>query len=294
MTETVSAQPERDLKLRDTAVVDERAGEVAIYLHDLGGGSVLRGVPALMFRSLHSRFGASAFTVVAAAEDRQAGDTEKWRGVLTALTDRGILVTAARKRGSVSAPERLIVEVNAEARLVSRLTELVAAMSNVEIRAGADDDMSSPATRIGVWLDTNLSTAEVRAFAKAQAALGRQSVTVRLYGDNIELGPWTVPGRTPCFECYWVRLQAGRDRTPPEEFWRSAVGPEPQQSTGTLAAEAALPLLATEIAKAAAGAPPVTMGQVARLELSTLQLVKHKVVNTPACPTCAVAYRAGL
>lgn len=293
MTETAAASIDSRLRLRDSAMTEDRDGEIAVYLHDLGGGSVLRGVPALMFRSVHGRFGTTAFTVGAAAEDERAGDIEKWRSVLAALTDRGILVSEATKRGTVSAPERLLVQVDGSTADAARLAELVSSASSVDVVADGAAGESSPATKVAVRLDHRLDTVGVLAFAREQATGRTQSLTVRTYGDNVELGPWTVPGRTPCFECYWSRLQAGRDRTPPRPFLQAAP-PTPRETVRTIAAEAAITLVASEIIKAAAGAPPVTMGQVVRLELATLELVKHKVVSVPVCPTCAAAFRADL
>ncbi|GLZ77489.1 hypothetical protein Afil01_22960 [Actinorhabdospora filicis] len=287
MAEPVTALPHSRLRLRDTAVVDDRDGEVAVYLHDLGGGSVLRGVPALMFRSVQRRFGPEWFTVTAAVGDDLAGDTQMWTNVLTALTERGILVTGGDERGTVPAPELLRVQVTADAEDIERLAGLTAAATNVELVSGPPHG-THPTADLAVLFDRGAGAEDALAFARRQAEAGRQSLTVRVYGENLELGPWTVPGRTPCFECYWSRLQAGRERTPPQSFLHGYALP----ATPSMAAEAALVFVAGEIAKAAAGKPPVTMGQVLRLELAALELVKHKVVSAPRCPTCATAFRA--
>ncbi|GAB1690087.1 TOMM precursor leader peptide-binding protein [Krasilnikovia sp. M28-CT-15] len=282
MTTTEDTPPTSLLRLRDGVAVEDRDGEVAVYLADLGGGSMLRGVPALMFSSLYRRFGAEAFTVRDAVEDGRSGDPETWRRVLSALTNRGILISGERQRGTVSAPERMRVHLDGSDADAARLAALVASTPTVEL-------VEESVADIAVRLDDRLDIAGALAFARRQASLRRQSLTVRVYGANAELGPWTVPGRTPCFECYWARLQAGRETRPPESLLGSEATPAPQGAARPLAAEASLTLLASEVGKAAAGAPPVTLGQVVRLELGALEIVKHRVISVPACPTCAVS-----
>jgi bacteriocin biosynthesis cyclodehydratase domain-containing protein len=283
MTSVIDTSASALLRLRAGTVVEQRTGEVAIYLPDLGGGSVLRGIPALMFSSVYRRFASEPFTVDQAAADLAAGNGDTWRRVLSALKDRAILTSESTARGSVSAPTSLRIFLQGSDADATRMAALVAALPNVQI---TDDDGANLAVRVDDQLDTSGSLE----FARNQAQRGRQSLTVRIYGHNVELGPWTIPRRTPCFDCYWQRLQAGREQEPPG----SLVGAgKPRKSQNdrprSLAAQAAMILLASEIGKAATGAPPVALGQVVQLELTSLEIVKHRVIAVPACPTCAVS-----
>jgi bacteriocin biosynthesis cyclodehydratase domain-containing protein len=291
MSPTATTTADQRLRLHGSAVVEDRDTEVVVFLADSGGGSVLRGVPALMFRSLYARFGTDAFTADTAAQDGSAGGAEQWLSTLGAMVERNILVSAAAPRGSTAAPKLLRVLSRMGSADTERLGELLCPHTNVEVvEEESWTGEGAPGDQLAVRLDLLLDVSGDLVFAREQTAAGRPSLLARVYGASVELGPWTIPRRTPCFECYWLRLQSGRETAVPQSLLRPVLS-EPKRSGRTLEVESALILLAGEIGKAATGSPPVSLGQVVRQDLRTLETVKHKVVRVPTCATCATAGR---
>lgn len=135
-----------------------------------------------------------------------------------------------------------------------------------------------------------LSGAEPRrAPLAAMVRAGQAHLTVSLNGPTVRIGPWVVPGRTPCVECLDLH------RATWDPVW-SALVPQFGQRVRSSAVSAAVRLAAAgvvidEIARFTAGVPPRSWSSVLVVDSGLQATVAARSVFHPRC-SCAVLLAA--
>jgi bacteriocin biosynthesis cyclodehydratase domain-containing protein len=110
--------------------------------------------------------------------------------------------------------------------------------------------------------------------------------SARSLGIEFRIGPTILPGETPCYECFRLRIASNApsesDHRLIEEFQRSkALKPV------TLAVTPGVDLLLLEVVKAITWfAPPSCYGHLYTLDLMTMEGRRHPVLKIPRCPAC--------
>lgn len=112
---------------------------------------------------------------------------------------------------------------------------------------------------------------------------------------SVFLGPLTVPGQTPCFECYWRRQNSNLDE--PELVRATEAGAFlAQGASGFLPpmAHTAAGLASMELLRFLSQELPVgNIGRVVEMDLMEPALTRRKLLRLPRCPVCSgQAYRA--
>jgi bacteriocin biosynthesis cyclodehydratase domain-containing protein len=111
-------------------------------------------------------------------------------------------------------------------------------------------------------------------------------------GLEVKVGPLVVPGETPCFMCYQMRLIASSQR--PEEALRfHAYHDRRKRDDSSLHENLTCgpvicgQLLALEVIKELSGILPSTLrGRLFVIDLANLSTSTHHILRKPWCPTC--------
>ncbi|MFC5924080.1 TOMM precursor leader peptide-binding protein [Micromonospora vulcania] len=108
--------------------------------------------------------------------------------------------------------------------------------------------------------------------------------------DRAVVGPTVQPGRTPCWLCAHLRLNASAEATAAAEFWRQlavGAGPDAPAPLPEVTARMLGNAVAFEVFRVLTGAlSPDTAGGVLLLDRSTLESTREQVLPHPACPVC--------
>ena len=103
------------------------------------------------------------------------------------------------------------------------------------------------------------------------------------------LGPLVLPGDTPCFECFWMRLQSTTD----DRQIRQAIDDvrfAGQPFTGFHPSMASIlgDIAAMELTKFYGGVLPMTnLGTAFEVNLIATSIKKHRVLKAPRCAVCS-------
>jgi bacteriocin biosynthesis cyclodehydratase domain-containing protein len=128
--------------------------------------------------------------------------------------------------------------------------------------------------------------AEYSAFNRAALASKTIWTSARFAGFEFHIGPTVIPGETPCYECFRLRINSNvadyGEHILLEEQWARHRPPE-----ATLAIIPAAGLLALEVLKAVTWfAAPASYAHLYSLNLLTMQSELHPILKIPRCPTC--------
>jgi bacteriocin biosynthesis cyclodehydratase domain-containing protein len=106
---------------------------------------------------------------------------------------------------------------------------------------------------------------------------------------SVFLGPMTVPGQTPCFECYWRRQNSNLDE--PELVRATEAGAFLAQGvSGFLPpmVHIAAGLASMELLRYLSQELPVgNIGRVVEMDLMEPALTRRKLLRLPRCPVCS-------
>jgi bacteriocin biosynthesis cyclodehydratase domain-containing protein len=106
---------------------------------------------------------------------------------------------------------------------------------------------------------------------------------------SVFLGPMTVPGQTPCFECYWRRQNSNLDE--PELARATEAGAFlAQGGSGFLPpmVHIAAGLASMELLRYLSQELPVgNIGRVVEMDLMEPALTRRKLLRLPRCPVCS-------
>lgn len=123
-----------------------------------------------------------------------------------------------------------------------------------------------------------------------RAALESKTVwtSARLAGFEFLMGPTILPGETPCFQCFALRLKSNlpdyAEYTLVEDYLKKG-----RLRGETLAITPGAELLALEVLKAITWfMPPATYAHLYSLNLLTLQSRLHPILKIPRCPACGL------
>ena len=122
--------------------------------------------------------------------------------------------------------------------------------------------------------------------------LGYRWISGEAAGLEVRVGPLVVPGETPCFMCYQMRLIASSQR--PEEALRfHAYHDRRKRDDSSLHENLTCgpvicgQLLALEVIKELSGILPSTLrGRLFVIDLANLSTSMHHVLRKPWCPAC--------
>jgi bacteriocin biosynthesis cyclodehydratase domain-containing protein len=109
------------------------------------------------------------------------------------------------------------------------------------------------------------------------------------------VGPFVVPGRTPCLMCQHLRVVRNLDfyqEYVAWEKWAMTDGKERRTQTGALApfTDMIAGMAAIEVFKFASGFhEPETYGKFITVDALTLEVIPHQVLRLPRCPDCGKA-----
>lgn len=110
--------------------------------------------------------------------------------------------------------------------------------------------------------------------------------SARLAGFEFLIGPTIIPGETPCFQCFTLRLKSNlpdyAEYVLVEEYLKKG-----RLQAETLAITPGAGLLALEVLKAITWfMAPATYAHLFSLNLLTLQSKSHPILKIPRCPAC--------
>jgi ribosomal protein S12 methylthiotransferase accessory factor len=218
---------------------------------------------------------------------------------LGVLEDRGLLTEGGGKRDARAAYwEALDLDpAVAERNLANARVEVI---GDDEFLAGefrtvlsANGIRSETPGELDVVLTDDYLAAELRERNARAVRARRPWLLVKPFGVRAWIGPLFVPGETGCWECLAQRLRGHRriaDYIERRKRLATAVAPPRAELPGTIGA--ALHLAATQLAGYLAGNTGSIVGAVLSLDAKSLELVRHKLVRWPQCPTCGVPSRS--
>ncbi|SPE34037.1 hypothetical protein SBA2_840028 [Acidobacteriia bacterium SbA2] len=139
---------------------------------------------------------------------------------------------------------------------------------------------------VAVLCRDHFNPAEYELFNLAALASKTTWISARLSGFEFQIGPTVLPGETPCFQCFTLRLKSNlpdySEYVLVEEFLKNH-----RLREETLAITPGAGLLALEVLKAITWfMAPATHAHLYSLNLLTLQSRLHPILKVPRCPSC--------
>jgi bacteriocin biosynthesis cyclodehydratase domain-containing protein len=132
----------------------------------------------------------------------------------------------------------------------------------------------------------HVNPSEYEAFNQAALAAKTPWTSARLAGFEFHVGPTVIPGETPCFQCFTLRLKSNLPDYSEYLFVEEYLRRE-RLRPATLAMTPGIGLLALEVVKALTWfSSPATYAHLYSLNLLTLQSGLHPVLKIPRCPAC--------
>lgn len=257
-------------------------------------GSTLRGLAAEMARALLAMAGPAGRIPVSLFDRAPLGlPAHRWLAFAEQLTERGILgadqpdVHASGETGAIL----LCTGGDVGEQTAGALSEL--GIDTVPADVSDLDAAIRQDLRLVLLADDSYDVRLHRRVNTLAVSRGLPTLYLRIMPALVEIGPFVLPGESPCFECYWQRLQApllaegpaGWVAESPFTVFRD-VGPmtEIVWRLGTQ-------LLATEVTRITVSGvgTPTTIGTVVRFDPDALTLHHHRVLEVPGCPSCRLA-----
>jgi bacteriocin biosynthesis cyclodehydratase domain-containing protein len=257
-------------------------------------GSTLRGLAAEMARSLLAMAGPAGRVPVSLFDRAPLGlPAHRWLAFAEQLTERGILGAdqldghASRETGTIL----LCTGGDFGDRAAGALSEL--GIDTVSADVSGLDVAIRQDVCLALLADDSYDVRLHRRMNTLAVSHGVPALYLRVMPALVEIGPFVLPGESPCFECYWQRLQApllagGRAdwvvESPFTVFREAGPMTEIVWRLGTQ-------LLATEVARITVPGvgTPTTIGTVVRFDPDALTIRHHRVLEVPGCPSCRLA-----
>jgi oxazoline/thiazoline synthase len=140
---------------------------------------------------------------------------------------------------------------------------------------------------LSVVLTDDYLRPELAEYNEKYLTAGAPWLLARTVGSILWLGPFFQPGTTACWECLADRMRGLRPAETYVQKRKNYSHPRQASNYALPATElAAAGLLATEIAKAIAGAEGALGSTIVTIDLSSLTTEQHTVVKRPQCPAC--------
>ena len=257
-------------------------------------GSTLRGVAAEMARALLAMAGPAGRVPVSLFDRAPLGlPAPRWLAFAEQLTERGILGAdqldghASREAGAVLLCTGGDVGERAAGSLAELGIETVPAdVSELDVAIRQD-------VRLVLLADDTYDVRLHRRVNTLAVSHGVPALYLRIMPALVELGPFVLPGESPCFECYWQRLQAPLLAEGPAGWVAESpftVFPEVGPMTEAVR-RLGIQLLATEVTRITVpgAGTPNTIGTVVRFDPDALTLRHHRVLEVPGCASCRLA-----
>jgi molybdopterin-synthase adenylyltransferase len=114
---------------------------------------------------------------------------------------------------------------------------------------------------------------------------------VVLFGNDVAIGPLIVPGQTPCFTCYELRMKGNLvfadEYVAFEDHLLKGVGSDVSQGGLKVYADVVAGLAAIEAIKFLTKFTyPLSFGRLIRFNFVNYQYIVHPVLRLPRCPRC--------
>ena len=121
---------------------------------------------------------------------------------------------------------------------------------------------------------------------------GTPWVSARIDRNRAILGPFVIPGQTPCFTCFELRAKANADHPGDHEalysHWkRSAQAPTAWPSLPPVASVAGGMLALDVVRVLGGGHRSAVAGRLLDVDLQTLNTRSHEILKLPRCPDCS-------
>lgn len=118
-----------------------------------------------------------------------------------------------------------------------------------------------------------------------------QWISGSLYGSEGVVGPSILPGETPCYTCYQLRMKGNVDFYPEHEAFEQFLIDNPNTSVTYGSIPAFYSIVANHVALEAVkmitkSMPSSIYGNVYTIDFFTLRQGLHKVLKIPRCPSC--------
>jgi bacteriocin biosynthesis cyclodehydratase domain-containing protein len=257
-------------------------------------GSTLRGLAAEMARALLAMAGPTGRVPASVFDHAPLGlPAHRWLAFAEQLTERGIL--GADQPDAHASPEAgkilLCTDGDFGKQAADALSELgidtvPAAVSELDMAIRQD-------VRLVLLADDSYDVRLHRRLNTLAVSRGVPALYLRIMPALVEMGPFVLPGESPCFECYWQRLQAPLLAEGPAEWVAESpftvfrdIGPMAE-----VIRRLGIQLLATEVLRITVpeAGTPTTIGTVVRFDPDALTLRHHRVLEVPGCASCRLA-----
>jgi bacteriocin biosynthesis cyclodehydratase domain-containing protein len=257
-------------------------------------GSTLRGLTAEMARSLLAMAGPGGRVPVSLFDRAPLGlPARRWLAFAEQLTKRGILGTDQPDGPASHEAGRILLCADGDFgdRAAGALSEL--GIDTVSAEASGLDAAIRQDVRLALLADDSYDVRLHRRMNTLAVSHGVPALYLRIMPALVEIGPLVLPGESPCFECYWQRLQAPLLAEGPAG-WVAESAFTVFREAGPMTEmvwRLGIQLLATEVTRITVpgAGTPTTIGTVVRFDPDALTLRHHRVLEVPGCPSCRLA-----
>ncbi len=214
-------------------------------------------------------------------------DATGLRGLLEDLRDNGLVIAApSRASFALEEKERSVrlrnshVAVVGEAQASASLANAIRAAGVGNVTVGENDVLEQdlvPDLVVGTF--GSGATGEVFEFSQKMHRRGFRSLACVLHLEEVLIGPLTIPGDSPCWNCGATRMAANAGWSDRAMLRNGVVAEIEVVITALLAREVC------EVLEGS-GRSARVIEHVLALDKATLQTSLHRVTGVPDCPIC--------
>jgi bacteriocin biosynthesis cyclodehydratase domain-containing protein len=185
---------------------------------------------------------------------------------------------------------RARVEVALPAPAPSRRTSVTGVMAAVDAVPGWEQ-MVEEASLV-VHCGDAMTMAGYACTNAACIRTGTPWVSARIDRRRAILGPFVIPGQTPCFTCFELRARANADHPGDHEalysHWKRSVQPPAGWPLLPPVASIVGGMLALDVVRVLGGGHRSAMaGRILDIDLQTFTIRSHEILKLPRCPDCS-------
>ncbi|OPD56274.1 hypothetical protein [Bacillus anthracis] len=198
----------------------ENENEICFFWNREGRGTILRGLGAYLFTNLWKNFENDSFNIEDAIKLNLDFNNELWEECFNEFFKKGIIVNfniTPSKTSDFEDFEEFNIYIYGEETLINlfedKFDHLVPRRKNINIfknRVIETEELMYTETNINLILLIDNTHKIEKHLELNNLAISKKIpfLSCRIYGTNLEIGPFVFSGNSACFECYWNRLQA--------------------------------------------------------------------------------------
>lgn len=283
---------------KEIAVYDN-GDQISILWKLKGTGTLLRGYSAFLFKIIWGKFQSNSFDLNNLILIDSSINEEEWEAFINVLLKKNVLEEYRhrnemeihihkRKKIYLYGYESLSTEIINKVKKYLKL-ENESIFQNTIFKYKQINWSDEEIPDLYIYLDSGLNIEQIRKQNKIASQKNVPFLSFRLFGAKLELGPLSIPGDTPCFECYWIRLQSKENQVNIPDWLFQSFNSDEKELEKSIYENSLMvigtELLSLEVYKVLTSVP-TTIGKILVFDVEKLNLQYGSLIEVSSCHVC--------